>query len=268
MSGELSGESQTTSVFKVFLFTDIEGSTDLKRRLGDAASAQIIARHDKAFRELLVRYEGHEEKEIGDSFLATFGLPSNAVRCALAFQKALAGITDPEPIRVRIGIHLGEFIAMPEGGTGGTQEKLIGLAVDTAARVMSLAAGGQILLTRGIFDSARQHVLTAPDRSMLCWLAHGPYLVKGSDEPIEIYEVGVEGLSVLQPPPDSAKVKRAIRPGDEITLGWRPGPGLPIPGRPGWTLMEKLSEGGLRRGLDGAAGDGEVPPGVQVLLPP
>ncbi|GEM_PF-3352341 len=245
MSEELFSESQTTSVFKVFLFTDIEGSTDLKRRLGDVASAQLIARHDKAFRELLVRYEGHEEKESGDSFLATFDLPSNAVRCALAFQKALAGITDPEPLKVRIGIHMGEFVRVAEGGTGMAQDKLIGLAVDTAARTMSLGTGGQILMTRGAFDSARQQVLAAPDGSPVRWLAHGPYLVKGLDEPVEIYEVGVEGLSVLQPPPDSAKAKRGIAPGDDETLGWRPAVGLTIPGREGWKLERKLGEGGF-----------------------
>ena len=254
------------SVLKVFLFTDLEGSVELKRRMGDPEAARLIAAHDALAARCRADHGCEESYDIGDGFLAVFERPSAALGCALAFQRGLRALGPT--VRARVGIHLGESsrVGPPEGPV-----KYIGLATDAASRVMGLAQGGQILMTREVFDSGRQHLLAAPGGEELLWLAHGPYRFKGGpeeDPPTEIFEVGTPGFAPLAPPPDGEKARRAIRPGDEITLGWRPGPGLPIPGRGGWTLMEKLSEGGLRRGLDGAAGDGEVPPGVQVLLPP
>ncbi len=79
----------------------------------------------------------------------------------------------------------------------------------------------------------------------LRWLAHGPYLLKGRDEPMDIFEVGAEGLAPHTAPPDGEKARRAIRPGEEETLGWRPAAGLKIPGRTGWHLTERLGVGGF-----------------------
>lgn len=115
---------------------------------------------------------------------------------------------------------------------------------------MSLAVSGQILLTRFPFDEARhflrEHsVVAGRDRPPLRWLAHEPYLLKGRDEPMDIFEVGAEGLAPLTPPPDGEKAKRAVRPGEEETLGWRPAIGLEIPGRPGWRLTAQLGTGGF-----------------------
>ena len=98
----------SSTIFKAFLFTDLVGSTDLKRRLGDAAVAGAIARHDALFRECLAEFHGNQDKDIGDGFLAVFDAPSHAVRCALAFQRRLAEVDAPEPLHVRIGIHSGE----------------------------------------------------------------------------------------------------------------------------------------------------------------
>jgi class 3 adenylate cyclase/formylglycine-generating enzyme required for sulfatase activity/predicted esterase len=238
----------TTSILKAFLFTDLVGSTDLKRRLGDAACAEVISRHDGLFHRTLSQFGGGGDKDMGDGFLAVFDVPSDAVRCALAFQRGLAELEAPEPLKVRIGIHTGEtvLVAAEEtpGDSGGAEGKLIGLAVDTAARVMSLALGGQILLTRGAFDSARQLLPNAPDGSALRWLAHGPFYFKGLDDTVDVFEVGIEGFSPLAAPPDSEKARRALAPGVEETLGWRPAAGLAIPRREHWRLSEPLGEGG------------------------
>ena len=74
-----------STVLKVFLFTDLVGSTDMKRRLGDAGGAEAIVQHDTLFRGCLARFAGVEQDNAGDGFLAIFDVPSNAVRCALAF---------------------------------------------------------------------------------------------------------------------------------------------------------------------------------------
>ncbi|MCH8333566.1 protein kinase, partial [Candidatus Sumerlaeota bacterium] len=242
MAGSQSTSAKT--VFKVFLFTDIVGSIDLKKRLGDAVAADAIGKHDALFRQFLKQYSGTEEDNAGDGFFAIFDLPSDAVRCALAFQRGLADLDVSERLNVRIGIHMGEIVSISAGEADRGEDKLVGLAVDTAARVMGLAQGGQILTTRGTFDSARQQLSSAPDGSPLQWLAHGPYLFQGLDDPLEVFEVGIEAHSPLAPPPDSEKAKRGIAPGDEETLGWRPAAGLTIPRRENWLLQEKIGEGG------------------------
>jgi len=231
-------EGRTQTSLQAFLFTDIVGSTDLKRELGDAKGAELIAAHDLCFRECVARFDGVEQNNPGDGFFATFSVPSAALNCALAFQ---AGLVDL-PIQARVGIHMGEAVHVPAAGG---DEKLLGLAVDTAGRVMSLAMANQILITRHAFDSARQQVLGTSDGERVVWRAHGAYHFKGLDEPIEIHEAGVKGHAPLSPPPDSSNAKRAIAPGDEETLGWRPGAGLGIPGRTGWTLDRELGAGGF-----------------------
>ena len=239
--------SQSTSaktVFKVFLFTDIVGSTDLKNRLGDAVAADAIGKHDALFRKILKRFSGTEEDDTGDGFFASFDLPSEAVQCGLEFLSGLRSLEFLEPLQVRVGIHAGEIVRLTDTGADSGRDKLIGLAVDTAARVMGLAGGGQVLLTRSAFDSARQQFLSLTDGSSVQWLAHGPYLFKGVEDAMEVFEAGIEGLSPLAPPGDSEKAKRAIALGEEEALGWRPAAGLTIPRRENWTLQEQVGEGG------------------------
>ena len=86
------------AVLKAFLFTDLVDSTQLKQRLGDVEAAKIIGWHDHAFRECLKRYGGFEETNPGDEFFATFDLPSEAVRCALALVDALGSSAAAERV--------------------------------------------------------------------------------------------------------------------------------------------------------------------------
>ena len=79
-------EHTTNTVVKALLFTDLVGSTDLKRRLGDAAGAEVISKHDGVARERVAKFGGSDLKDTGDGFLAAFDVPSNAVLCALSFQ--------------------------------------------------------------------------------------------------------------------------------------------------------------------------------------
>ncbi len=232
----MTARAQTT--LQVFLFTDIVGSTQLKARVGDVEGARIIAEHDRCFRECADRFGGFEQNNPGDGFFATFPVPSAALRCALAFQAALA----TQEVKARVGIHMGEAVHVP--GADQTA-KLLGLAVDTAGRVMSLALPNQILVTRHAFDSARQGVLRGPNDEAILWRAHGTYHLKGLDDPLEIHEAGIAGIAPLSPPPDSEKAQRALAPDEEETLGWRPGVGLSIPGRRGWQLQRKLGAGGF-----------------------
>ena len=232
------------SVTRVFLFTDLVGSAALKR-IGDARAAEIVSRHDELFRACLARRDGIEVDNAGDGFFATFEKPSDALRCAIEFQKGMANLQLIGQTSARVGLHMGEVAQLQTRTDAGGRQKFVGQAVDTAARVMSLASGGQVLMTRHIFDSARQHVSASDDGSPVTYLAHGPYLLKGVDDPLEVFEAGIEGMSPLRPPADSDKARRAVAPGDEVTLGWRPGVGLKVPRREQWTLRRRLGEGGI-----------------------
>src|SRR5438477_1398396 len=151
-------ETAPTSRLMVLMFTDSVGSTDLKRKLGDAEVAKIIRRHDEIFRYTVGAFPLAEIlKDVGDGFLARFNSASDAVHAALHFQSALHNEKWPQQIHARVGLHLGEVSELEKEPTSG-QTKLSGLAVDIAARVMALALPGQILMTRAAFDNARQYV--------------------------------------------------------------------------------------------------------------
>lgn len=239
----------------VLMFTDVAGSVELKTRHGTAAYRELIARHDTLFRRIVSeRPNARILNDTGDGFLASFATAEDAVNAALMFQHALGQEHwHPVPIRVRIGLHVGQVSLLRQDGGG--QPKVVGLAADMAARVMDLALPGQILLTRGAFDDARQYIRRHPAsevgddgaESKLSWMAHGRYLFQGSDEALEVFEVGSAGVAPLSAPPDSKKARavRAVARNEEEVLGWRPARGLEIPPRPGWVLDHKLGEGGF-----------------------
>jgi serine/threonine-protein kinase len=246
------GERRQQSRLMVLMFTDIVGSVDLRRRLGEQKAAQIIKKHDELFRYTVSAFPFAEIiKDLGDGFLAHFGGASDAVHAALHFQHALHNQTwEGEKLKVRIGVHLGEVSELEtESGTG--KPKLSGMAVDITARIMSLALPGQILMTRAAFDNARQFVREhqSTDGEMPAvtrkWMAHGRYLFKGAEEPLEVFEVGEIGIAPLSVPPDNDKARRSVAADQEETLGWRPAVGLEIPDRKNWILERRLGEGGF-----------------------
>jgi class 3 adenylate cyclase/tRNA A-37 threonylcarbamoyl transferase component Bud32 len=230
------------------VFTDIVGSTKLKQELGDREAVSAILRHHAAVREILSRFgQGEEVETAGDSFFIVFTNPSDAVKFSLFAQARLRALAaeNGHPIFDRIGIHVGEVLVEEEGDRG-KAEALYGIQVDTCARLQSLAEGDQILLTRFAFDEARRSLSfdELNDVDPLSWLNHGPYLLKGVEEPIEICEVGELGKAKLGRPPDTEKAHRFISADGEPVLGWRPAVGQQVPGT-SWVLEKKLGEGGF-----------------------
>ena len=245
-------EARPEHRLSVLMFTDLVGSSDLKVKLGDMMYATNVARpHNEMFRSILARFPGGREiNYTGDGFFACFTSVADAVTVALLFHRALELHPWPgERVRTRIGIHLGQSVILHDSVDVGLT--ITSHAADMCARLMSLGSGGQTLLTRHAFDDARQYVRAHPllseddDPPPIAWAAHGPYLFKGKDEPLEVFEVGAVGSAPLSPPGDAEKARRAIRPGEEETLGWRPAQGVEVPGRPGWNLVRKLGEGGF-----------------------
>ncbi len=233
--------------FAVLLFTDICDSTALKAQHGALVYRTAAELHNRAFEQLAAEEKLTLIKNTGDGYFARTASVAAAVRFALRLQDALRAMAWPDfPLFTRVGIHAGEVADITTLG----QTDVLAPAADLVARIMSLASGGQILLSRWPFDEARHFVRSHPavesgEPLALTWLAHGPYLFKGCEEPVEIFEVGAPGFAPLTAPPDAEKARRAVRPGEEETLGWRPAIGLEVPGRTGWLLVRKIGEGGF-----------------------
>lgn len=242
-------ESAPVAVLRTILVTDLVNSTRIVSRLGDERAFALSARHDRLARDLLAVHHGTEIDKT-DGFLLLFERPLDAVAYALAYHRAMAalGAEIGTPLAARAGAHLGEVFLRPnppeDVARGAKPLEVEGLAKPLAARLMALAQGGQTLLTRAAFDVARRSAVGADlGTGGVRWLAHGAYLLKGVDEPVEVFEVGEPGSAPLAPPPDSEKARRVT--GDQTIPGWRPAPGQDIPRRESWSLVEKLGEGGF-----------------------
>ena len=123
-----------------FLFTDIEGSTRLLQKLGDAYG-DVVRDHRRILRDHLGEKGGTEVDTQGDAFFYSFPRARDGVAGAVAAQRALADHDWPqnEEVRVRMGLHTGEPSVGDEG--------YLGLDVVRAARICSAGHGGQILLS-------------------------------------------------------------------------------------------------------------------------
>jgi class 3 adenylate cyclase len=124
-----------------FLFSDIEGSTSLLKRLGDATYAELLATHRRLMRETFGGFGGQEIDTQGDAFFYSFPRARNAVAAAVEVQRAHARAKWPGEVavRLRIGLHTGEPAVGDEGYTG--------LDVVRASRLAAIGRGGQVLLS-------------------------------------------------------------------------------------------------------------------------
>ena len=123
-----------------FLFTDVVGSTELWERRPDPMG-DAMARHDALLHAAVDAHDGYVFATGGDGLAAAFARAGDAVRAAIAAQAALLAEPWPEgaSMSVRMGLHSGEADEREDG--------FFGAAVNRAARIMSVARGGQILLS-------------------------------------------------------------------------------------------------------------------------
>lgn len=127
-------------VVATLLFTDIVDSTTRASSEGDDAWRSMLDRHDDVVRGWLVHYEGREIKQTGDGFLATFGSPARAIRCAASIAEAVQEIG----LRVRAGVHIGECEVRGDD--------LSGISVHICARIAALAAPDEVLVSRTVTE--------------------------------------------------------------------------------------------------------------------
>ena len=153
---------------RTILFTDIEGSTSMVNQLGDERSREITREIEEITLAAIERHDGVQVKTMGDGAFAWFSSASAAIDAAVEMQRRLATHERFSQIRVRMGISAGEPIA--------ESDDLYGATVIQAARIMSLARGGEILvsdLVRGllqgrgyIFDDQGAHDLRGFDEAV------------------------------------------------------------------------------------------------------
>ena len=162
------------------LFTDVEGSTALTDRLGDAKARELLREHERMVREALKAHGGSEVKTMGDGFMASFSSATRALECAIAIQSAFADRNESaeEPIKVRIGLNAGEPIAEDDADGRGD---LFGTAVNLAARIAGKAEGGEILVA----DVVRQLVAGKE----FLFNDRGDTELRGFEDPVRLYEV-------------------------------------------------------------------------------
>jgi YVTN family beta-propeller protein len=124
------------------LFTDIVGSTVLAAELGDRGWRDLIQEHHRIVRATLRRFGGREVDTAGDGFFAVFDAPAAAIECALEARDAVTSLG----LEIRAGLHAGEV----EQIAG----KLGGITVPIAARIMSSAGPGEVLVSSTVRDLA------------------------------------------------------------------------------------------------------------------
>ena len=190
------------------LFTDIEGSTRLVRKLGDDY-VSVLADHSAHLREAFERHQGEIVDTQGDAFFAAFPSATLAVFAAAEAQRALHAHSWPEggEVRVRIGIHSGHPLR--------SEGRYFGLDVNRAARICAVGRGGQVLLSH----AARDELEDEPEGLYLHDL--GAQRLKDFDDPERVYGVEIAGLE----PPQTAlrgeaeqSIPKAVPPTMRVVL--------------------------------------------------
>jgi class 3 adenylate cyclase len=177
-----------------FLFTDVEGSTQLWQRHRDAMPA-ALARHHAILTDAIAAHGGHIFQIVGDAFCAAFATPAEAVAAALAAQRALRDQAWGEtgPVRVRMALHSGSTPVQPGDHLSG--EYRSGLTLSRAARLLAAASGGQMLLSQVAYDLLLDQL---PDGIALRDL--GQHQLKDLVQPEQIYQVVAPDLPAEFPP--------------------------------------------------------------------
>lgn len=202
-----------------FLFSDVEGSTALLKRLGDSAYADLLAMHRRLVRETFAAFGGREIDTQGDAFFYSFARARDAVGAAIEVQRAHAKARWPgeASVRLRIGLHTGEPAVGDEGYTG--------LDVVRASRIAATGRGGQVLLsdaTRAIIGD------DLPEGVAMRRL--GKRQLRDIDRPEPLSELAIPGVEVSEPDFAAASRGEAPNASDRQPSGRQPSNDAGIPG--------------------------------------
>jgi ABC-type transport system substrate-binding protein/class 3 adenylate cyclase len=168
---------ERTTGFRAFLLSDIRGYSSFSAARGDEAAAALTGRFIALAEDVVGRFGGEQLANRGDEVLFAFESPRQAIRAAVAFEQALLEATreDPSlPMPAGVGIDVGEAVVVPDGWRAN--------AINVAARLCSLAKGGEILATREAV-----HLAQAIDG--IGYTPRGATQVKGIAQPVNLVRV-------------------------------------------------------------------------------
>ncbi|HYE65481.1 MAG TPA: DUF5939 domain-containing protein [Pyrinomonadaceae bacterium] len=160
------------------LFTDLRGSTQLYREIGDAPAFGHVMSHFDVLREAIAAEDGALVKTIGDAVMAVFRRPASALRAIFKAQQFLASPpAGMRPLMLKVGINAGPCIAVTLNG----RLDYFGCTVNMAARLEGLSTGGDVVISSTVHaDPEVSEMLYGPDRELIAT----PFemMLKGFDE--------------------------------------------------------------------------------------
>jgi class 3 adenylate cyclase len=167
-------EEAAVRVTKLFMFTDIVGSTSLLEAMGDDAWRQLLRWHDAMIRALVAADRGAIVSKLGDGFFVAFDSPADGLKAAISIQRALRDQRAEHGFapQVRIGLHRAEATF--------EEDNYSGSGVHLAARIGAVADGGQIVVSRSTVSALGQNLPLSPAESVT---------LKGFTDPIEVVRV-------------------------------------------------------------------------------
>ena len=169
-----------TTVEGAIAFTDIVGFTEFTALRGDEAALELLATQDQVIQDT-IDGRGRVVKSLGDGLMLWFDDPCVAVRSALALQGRFEqeSMADDLPLWVRIGVHFGHPVRRGHD--------LIGHDVNVAARIVDLAAPGEVLVSEACTGRVADQ---APE---IYFEEVGPTVMKGIPEPIALFRAVMMG---------------------------------------------------------------------------
>ncbi len=209
---------EARAVLKTVVSIETAGVEKLDAPMAETTSADVADRHVRALEHLLESYGGRELESGEARRVLLFERPIDGLGCAVEYHEALKRMSRSLDFELgaRVGIHLGEVVvrhaAVDEGPAA---FEIDSLTRSIVARLSSQAAAGETLLTRSVFDLARQaasegHRLADPD---VQWLHRGEFrLQEGQEEATDVFEVGLG-----KPAPPATSAKPVYRSPGEVT---------------------------------------------------
>ncbi len=177
-----------------FLFSDIEGGTRLTQEFPDTYHL-ILEIHDSILSRTIEAHNGFIFKKGTGTFCSCFSDPADAVNSAVGIQKEIYGKQDLQ-IKVRIGIHSGEAEYIDKDYFGY-------LTLSTVQRVMSVASGGQMLVSKSVYDGVESSL-----NGELSFKDFGDRSLKDLVEAVHLYQIVSDGIPSDFPPIKSLDPRR------------------------------------------------------------
>ena len=177
-----------TRQLAAILFTDIVGYSAIMQQ-DEQGAIRLVKHHRVVLKNAVAEHQGDVIDYYGDGSLCIFASITQAIQCAVSIQKQLR---EEPAVPLRVGLHIGEVVF--EDG------KIMGDGVNIASRIQSLGCAGSVLFTKEIFDKIRNH--TEFNSVHL-----GRFLLKNITEPMEVFALTNEGLTVPEKKEIEGRVK-------------------------------------------------------------